>query len=70
MWAFICILASSFTNEKEFIFLIFFFWPGRTACGILVPRPGIEPKPSVVKVQSRNHWTAKEFPKGMYFSTR
>ena len=26
----------------------------------LVPRPGIEPKPSVLGVWSLNHWTSKE----------
>ena len=39
---------------------------GRVACGILVPQPGIEPTPSAVKVQSPNHWTAKEFPNLQY----
>ena len=32
------------------------------ACGILVPGPGIEPGPSAVRVQSPNHWTAREVP--------
>ena len=32
------------------------------ACGILVPSPGIEPRPSAVKAQSPNHWTARELP--------
>ena len=32
------------------------------ACGILVPQPGIEPRPLAVKVKSPNHWTAREFP--------
>ena len=34
----------------------------RTACGILVPRPGIEAGPSAVKAPSPNHWPAREFP--------
>ena len=33
-----------------------------TVCGILVPRPGIEPGPSAVRAQSPNHWTARKFP--------
>ena len=45
---------------------IFFFWPCCTACGILVPRPGIEPQPLAVRVWSPNHCTAGEFPK-LYF---
>lgn len=28
--------------------------------GILVHQPGIEPRPSVVKAQSLNHWTTRE----------
>ena len=42
------------------IFLSFFF--GCTACGIIVPRPGIEPGPSAVRAQSPNPWTTREFP--------
>ena len=41
---------------------LFFFWPCREACGILVPRPGIEPRPTAVKVPSPNQWTTREFP--------
>ena len=38
-----------------------FFLPSCVTCGILVPWPGIEPGPSAVRVQSPNHWTAREF---------
>ena len=38
----------------------FFFFPCRSACGILVPRPGIESMPLALEVQSLNHWTARE----------
>ena len=41
--------------------LFFFFWQGPVACGILVPRPGIEPVPLHWKL-SLNHWTAREIP--------
>ena len=40
----------------------FFFWLRCSACGILVPWPGIESPPSAVKVPSPNHWTTREFP--------
>ena len=30
------------------------------ACKILVPQPGIEPRPSRVEEQNPNHWTARE----------
>ena len=39
----------------------FFFWFHHTAWGILVPWPGIEPRPPGVEVQSPNHWIAKQF---------
>ena len=31
-------------------------------CEILVPQPGIKPRPMAVKVASPNHWTAREIP--------
>jgi len=39
-----------------------FFWLNYGACGILVPQPGIEPRPSIVRVPTPNHWNAREFP--------
>ena len=29
-------------------------------CGILVPRPGMEPAPLAVEARSFNHWAARE----------
>ena len=50
-----------------FVFLFLCFWvflgPCRTACGILVPQPGVEPGPSAVKAQGTNYWTAREVPR-------
>ena len=34
------------------------FWLPFTICGILAPRPGIEPRPLVVKAQSPNLWNS------------
>ena len=48
---FICIL-------QFFFFLTLCLW----ACGILVLRPGMEPQPPAVHMQSHNHWTTREFP--------
>ena len=31
------------SKSVDFKCIFFFFWPYRTACGILVPQPGIEP---------------------------
>ena len=43
--------------------LYFIFWPSYClACGILVPQPGIEPRPLIVRAWNRSHWTAREFP--------
>ena len=39
-----------------------FFWPYYTACGILVPRPGIEPVSPAVEVPRPNHWSTREVP--------
>ena len=44
-----------------FVFLIY-FWPCLTACGILVPWPGIEPRPSALKAPIPNHCNPREFP--------
>ena len=53
---------------------IFFFWivllcfgPNALQCGVLVPRPGIEPVPHALGVWSLNHWTAREVPCLHYF---
>ena len=39
------------------------YMPCCTAYRILVPQPGIELVPLVVKLQSPNHWTTREFPR-------
>ena len=44
-------------------FYLFIFWPHLTACGILLPWPGIEPGPTAVNALSLNHWTTREFPR-------
>ena len=43
-------------------FPLLLFWLCCTACGILVSRPGIEPRLWAVKARSPNHWTVGEFP--------
>ena len=49
-------ISSGFLN----LFFIFYFWLCHRACGILVPRPGIEPGATAVRAPSPNHWTARE----------
>ena len=39
-----------------------FFWLYRVACGVLVPQPGIEPRPLAVKAWSSTYWTTSGFP--------
>ena len=48
--------------KAELAIPIIFFWPRGIACRILVPKLGIEPKPTAAKVLSTNPWTAREFP--------
>ena len=45
--------------------VFFFFGPSCATCGILVPRPGMEPLPPALGAQSLKHWTAREIP-GQY----
>ena len=40
---------------------MYLFLPHCTACEILVPQPGIEPRPLSVSTWSLNHWTAEDF---------
>ena len=50
------------------ILLLFMFWFfGHKACGVLPPRPGIEPTPPRTGRQSLNHWTAREVPNNCSF---
>ena len=35
---------------------------------ILVPQPGLKPRPSTVRVQSLNHWTARELLHSHFFT--
>ena len=49
-----------------FFFFNVYFSLYRTAYGMLVPQPGIEPRPSAVRAQSPNHRTAREFPSWLF----
>ena len=52
-----------FFTESIPIFLLFYIlFIGLEAQEILVPRPGIEPAPFPLEVQSLNHWTPREVP--------
>ena len=45
-------------------YCVFFFYllACFSACGILVPLPGIEPSPPAVEAWSLNHWAIREVP--------
>ena len=45
--------------------IFFFFLAACTTCGILVPRPGIEPAPPALEAWSLKHWTAREVPRDL-----
>ena len=47
-----------------YIYIYFFFLPHQGACGILVPRPEIEPVPLAVESRSADHHTARKAPLG------
>ena len=51
--AFIQTFICSSADFLNFIFYVFvIFWPHCSACGVLVPQPGIEPTPPVVEAQT------------------
>ena len=49
------------------VLILILFLPCHTACGILVPQPGIEHRPPAVKLPSPNHWTTREFHRYFQF---
>ena len=60
---FTCLTQISIHFKSLFIYLsdfIFRFWPYHMACGILVPRLGIEPVAPAVEIWSLNHWTTRK----------
>ena len=46
-----------------------FWYFGREACGILAPRPGIEPAPSALEGEVLTRWTAREVPVAVSYSS-
>ena len=47
--------------DTEYFIYNIFFWPCQGVCGILVPRPEIEPVLPAVEVQSFSLWATREF---------
>ena len=52
--------SSRLSPPSLFSFFFLIFWPHNTACGILVPRPGIKPACPALEAQSLNHWTTRK----------
>ena len=52
----------SLLNLFQYCFCFMFWFLVCEACGILAPKPGIEPAPPALEAQSLNHWTAREVP--------
>ena len=52
IWTHITEKAECHLKKKFYSFI--YFWPHHMVCGILVPQPGIEPEPSVVKARSKD----------------
>ena len=44
---------------------LFIYWPHSMVCGILVPRPGMEPMPPAGEAQSLNYLTTRNVPELM-----
>ena len=52
-----------YRNPFSFLVALFlFFWLLHMACVILVPQPGNELGPWIMRMWNSNHWTSKEFP--------
>ena len=56
------LIGSRGLTRFRFVFvLVFFSWPCHYKfCGVLVPRPGMEPRPPAEEVHSLNHWMTWE----------
>ena len=61
------LLLQAFSSLSLFFFFLN-FWLHNTACGILVPRPGIKPTCPALEAQSLNHWTTREIPSPCLFT--
>ena len=64
-----CIAGRFFTNwttREALPFLLKKILACRTACRILVPRPGIEPAHPVLAAQSLNHWATRRSSKNFF----
>ena len=59
---------SPLASSQPLVLGFFLFWLHPVACRILVPGPGMEPKPPAVGAQSLNPWTAREAPSCAYFN--
>ena len=52
------------------LWILFFFFFGHVACGILVTLPGVEPIPPSLEARSLNHWAARKSPLLQFFKKK
>ena len=52
--------------QPGLLLLLFIYLLYHNACGVLVPRPGIEPMPPTVAARSPNHWATRKVPAWLF----
>ena len=62
IYMYVCVCVYIYIYIYIHIYIYIFFWLHSRACGILLPRPRIEPMPPAVEAQILNHWTTREGP--------
>ena len=68
MFGFVCFIVLKFNTVKSvfsfriLVFTVFFLAMPRSLWGVSVLRPGIEPVPPAVEVQSPKPWTTRDVP--------
>ena len=56
-----------FKESFEYLIYLFLIWQCRTACGTLVPQPGMESEGPALEAWSLNHWTTRDVPTSPFF---
>ena len=61
------VLTHAVPNSLTWFYSFLYFTSGGMGCVILVPPPGIEPRPIAVKAWTPNLWIIMEFPWLFFF---
>lgn len=59
---------SSSLTGRNLVLSFFFFWPCFVAYELLVPQPGMEPRPPALGGQSLSQWATSEIPVARFWS--